>query len=55
MPCGQLHIKIQLIQPTPEEENQPIRKFKENAMGFAKHQRAVKRIIHQVKGQGFVC
>ena len=53
-PYGQLHVKIKLIQPTPEEKNQPIRKFKENTVGMVKRQRAVKRLVHQVKGHKFM-
>ena len=55
-PHGSLHVKIELIWASQEEQSQPIRQFKETEGGFAAKNRrgAMKRRVHQVNSHKFM-
>ena len=55
-PHGSLHVKIELIWASQEEQAQPIRQFKETEGGFAAKNRrgAMKRRVHQVNSHKFM-
>lgn len=55
-PAGQLHLKLELQWATQEEQNEPMRQFKEQDGGFAGKQRrgAMKRRVHQVNSHKFM-
>ena len=55
-PKGDLHVKIELQWATQEEQEKPMRQFKEVEGGFATKQRrgAMKRRVHQVNSHKFM-
>lgn len=54
-PNGKLHIKIELLWATQDEQNQPNRAFQERSgFGDAKRRGALRRRVHQVNGHKFM-
>jgi len=53
-PKGKLHIKVELIWATKEEQSQPARAFQEREVFQAKRRGAMKRRVHQVNGHKFM-
>lgn len=54
-PNGKLHVKIELLWATQDEQNQPSRAFQERSgFGDAKRRGALRRRVHQVNGHKFM-
>jgi len=53
-PKGRLHVKVEIIWATQEEQNQPARAFQEREMFQVKRRGAMRRRVHQVNGHKFM-
>ena len=53
-PKGRMHIKIELMWATKDEQNAPSRAFQEKEAWGAKRRVALRRRVHQVNGHKFM-